>query len=89
MVFQIEVLANGMNQIQEFAKFRKLLIIWEYLLKNCWNRSVRRMDLSKVKTSELVAELKTREGVEMVIADPYQKGEVSVEGPAVILIVMD
>ena len=47
------------------------------------------MDLSKVKTSELVVELKTREGVEMVIADPYQKGEVSVEGPAVIFVVMD
>jgi hypothetical protein len=47
------------------------------------------MDLSKVKTSELVVELETREGVKMVIADPYQKGEVSVEGPAVILVVMD
>ena len=47
------------------------------------------MDLSKVKTSELVVELKTREGVEMVIADPYQKGEVSVEGPAVILVIMN
>lgn len=47
------------------------------------------MDLSKVKTSELVAELETREGVNMIIADPYQKGEVSVEDPAVILVVMD
>lgn len=47
------------------------------------------MVLSKVKTSELVAELETREGVKMVIADPYQKGEVSVEGPVVILVVMD
>lgn len=47
------------------------------------------MDLSKVKTSELVAELKTREGVKMIIAEPYQKGEVSVEDPAVILAVMD
>lgn len=46
------------------------------------------MDLSKVKTSELVAELETREGVNMIIADPYQKGEVSVEGPAVILVIM-
>lgn len=52
-------------------------------------RGGRRMDLSKVKTSELVAELETREGVNMIIADPYQKGEVSVEGPAVILVVMD
>ena len=47
------------------------------------------MDLSKVKTSELVAELETREGVKMVIAGTYQKGEDSVEGPAEILVVMD
>ena len=47
------------------------------------------MDLSKVKTFELVAELETREGVKMIIVDSYQKGEVSVEGPAVILVVMD
>ena len=47
------------------------------------------MDLSKVKTPELVAELETSEGVKMVIADPYQKREVSVEGPALILVVMD
>ena len=50
---------------------------------------VRDMDLSKVKTSELVAELNTREGVKMIIAEPYQNVEVSVEGPAVILVVMD
>lgn len=47
------------------------------------------MDLSKVKTCELVAELKTREGVEAIIAEPYQKKDVSVEGAAVILIVTD
>lgn len=60
--------------------------------RNCLQnrtRGGRGMDLSKVKTSELVAELETREGVKMVIAGPYQKGEVSVEGPAVILVVMD
>lgn len=47
------------------------------------------MDLSKTKTSELITELETREGVKMIIAEPYQNGEVSVEGPAVILVVMD
>lgn len=52
-------------------------------------REVRRMDLSKVKTSELVTELETREGVKMIIVEPYQNGEVSVEGPAVILVIMD
>ena len=32
-----------------------------------------RGDLSKSKTYELVAELKTREGVETIMAEPYQK----------------
>ena len=47
------------------------------------------MDLSKTKTSELITELETREGVKMIIAEPHQNGEVSVEGPAVILVVVD
>ena len=47
------------------------------------------VDLSKAKTYELVAELKTREGVEVIMAEPYQKREVSVEGPAVFFIVTD
>ena len=58
-------------------------------IKKLLEQDEKRMVLSKVKTSELVAELETREGVKMVIADPYQKGEVSVEGPVVILVVMD
>ena len=47
------------------------------------------MDLSRTKTYELVEELKTREGVETIMAEPYQKREVSVEGPAVILVITD
>lgn len=47
------------------------------------------MNLSSVKTCDLVAELEVREGVEKIMAEPYQKKEVSVEGPAVILIVTD
>lgn len=47
------------------------------------------MDLSNAKTCELVAELETREGIEKIMAEPYQKSEVSVEGPAVILVITD
>ena len=47
------------------------------------------MSLSDVRTRELVEELKTREGVETKYAEPYQDTEVSVNGPAVILIVTD
>ena len=41
------------------------------------------------KTCDLIAELEVREGVEKIMAEPYQKKEVSVEGPAVILVVTD
>ena len=47
------------------------------------------MDLSTIKTCELVTELKTREGVETIMAEPYQKKEVSVEGSSVIFVVTD
>lgn len=47
------------------------------------------MDLSGVKTCELVKEIESREGVEKVWAEPYQTKELSVEGPATILIIID
>lgn len=45
--------------------------------------------LSNVRTRELVQELKTREGVQTKCAEPYQDTQISVNGPAVILIVTD
>ena len=47
------------------------------------------MELNEVKTCELVAELRERVGVEIIQAEPYQQMDISVEGPAVILIVTD
>ena len=47
------------------------------------------MELNEVKTCDLVAELKKREGVETIQADPYLQTDIPVEGPAVILIVTD
>ena len=44
---------------------------------------------AKVTTKQLVEELKTREGVETIIAEPYEKKTVEIEGPAIILIVED
>lgn len=46
-------------------------------------------ELNKIKTRELVEELREREGVEIIQAEPYQQKDISVEGPAVILIVTD
>ncbi len=47
------------------------------------------MDLRTVKTCELVEELKTREGVEVKYAEPYKDIDISINGPAIILIVTD
>lgn len=48
-----------------------------------------RVEMKKVKTCELVNEIETREGVEKKIIGPYQMETVSVEGPAVILVITD
>ena len=45
--------------------------------------------LKEYKTCELVEELKTREGVKIHIAEPYKDLEVSVNGPAIVLVVID
>lgn len=47
------------------------------------------MDLSQVETAELVEELSQREGVERTIAEPYQDVQVKVNGPAIVLVVID
>lgn len=47
------------------------------------------MDLSNILTCDLVKELQSREGVETTIAEPYQDAEVKVNGPAIVLVVID
>ena len=47
------------------------------------------MELKDVKTCELVEELKKREGVEVKIAEPHKHMAESVNGPAVVLVVVD
>lgn len=47
------------------------------------------MELKDVKTCELVEELKKREGVGVKIAEPHKDMSVSVNGPAVVLVVVD
>lgn len=45
--------------------------------------------LKNVSTKELVEELGNREGVEIKTAEPYEDMEISVNGPAVVLIIVD
>ena len=45
--------------------------------------------MSEFTTAELVEELKRRQGVDTQIAEPYEDITVSVNGPAIVLIVTD
>ena len=45
--------------------------------------------LINYKTCELVEELKTREGVETHWAEPYEDKNIQVNGPALVLVVID
>lgn len=47
------------------------------------------MDLTNVTTAALVEELKMREGVETHIAEPYADLEVKINGPAIVIVVID
>lgn len=46
-------------------------------------------DLEKIPTEQLVEELKRREGVNVTIAEPYEKKTLEIEGPAIVLTVID
>lgn len=45
--------------------------------------------LKDVSTKELVEELKNREGVSAKIAEPYQDLSVKVNGPAIVMVIID
>lgn len=47
------------------------------------------MKLEDISTKELVEELKTREGVETTIAEPYAEFDVKGNGPAIVLTIID
>lgn len=47
------------------------------------------MNLKDIKTCDLVLELQLREGVECTTAEPYEDVTVSVNGPAIVLVVTD
>lgn len=47
------------------------------------------MDIKNFNTYELVNELKERKGVEVHTAEPYKELSVSVNGPAIVLVIID
>lgn len=52
-----------------------------------WESEMNKMN--EFTTAELVEELKRRQGVDARIAEPYEDITVSVNGPAIVLIVTD
>lgn len=46
-------------------------------------------DLKNIPTNRLVEELVDRDGVEKVIFPPYEKSQIEVEGPVIVLMVTD
>ena len=72
---------------EDYPEMAKYLQALQFALSAL--RPVSREQLSEFKTCELVDELKKREGVETHIAEPYQDVTVSVNGPAMVLVVID
>lgn len=52
-------------------------------------QKLQRPELKNFRTCELVEELKNREGVETHMAEPYGNVELEVDGPAIVLVVID
>ena len=62
----------------------------KYLKKTPRNKERRGEELlEQITTRELIEELSKREGVEVKRAEPYQDMEVTVNGPAVVIVVTD
>ena len=47
------------------------------------------MSIETFPTANLITELRKREGVETTVVEPYQDVAVSVNGPALVLVVTD
>ena len=47
------------------------------------------VDLKNIPTNQLVEELVNRDGVEEVVLPPYEKSEIEVDGPVIVLMVTD
>lgn len=47
------------------------------------------VDLKNISTKKLVEELEKRNGVNMITAEPYEDKKIKVNGPALVLIVVD
>lgn len=74
-------------QGRQDLKYNSTEVICEAILRIMDYMASSRLD--DVPTKRLVEELSKREGVEQVIAEPYKDAQVRVNGPAIILTVID
>lgn len=74
-------------QGRQTPEYKPTDVICEAILRIMDDIAASRMD--DVPTKRLVEELSKREGVEQVIAEPYKDAQVRVNGPAIILTVID
>ena len=59
------------------------------MTQNGMDSNTREKGIDTLETFELVDELKKRQGVDTVMAEPYENKVLNVEGPAVVLIIVD
>lgn len=65
------------------------VILWRYLPSNYYTQNTANDVLSGVSTTELVDELRYRDGVEVHIVEPYKDCTFDVNGAAIVLVVTD
>ena len=71
------------------AVISKIKLEVELYEENNQDDTLKTDNIANCSTKRLVDELGIREGVEKIIAEPYENTTISVEGPAVILKIID
>ncbi len=86
---RVEAFVNENRERMEFRE-KELGYIRELIKMVSSEKPERKTNsLSNYKTCELVEELKTRDGVETHWAEPYEDKNIQVNGPALVLVVID
>lgn len=79
------------DALLKYAIFLESLMHWRLMpiIYLELRKEINEKMLKHFSTKELFEELKSREGVETEYAEPHQDKKISINGPAVILIITD
>lgn len=80
---------SALDKVQKQKKVKVIYRIGRTVIGQTEELTTMGNSLHNVPTCELVDELKRREGVKTTIAEPYQDISVQVNGPAIVLVVID